>query len=78
MSEAGAGAAEGSGRFVVSDSEACKVTLATLHSLVESTLARPAGNDHSRGYLQAMRDVKAVLDKHGAPPDEPVHFGAFS
>ena len=53
----------------------CEVTLATLRNLVERTLAAPAGTDSSRGYRRAMRDVKAVLDKHGAPPDEPVHYG---
>ena len=53
-----------------------EVTLATLRDLVTQMLAVPAGNDHARGYCRAMRDVKAILDKHGAPADEPVHFGA--
>lgn len=52
------------------------VTLATLHSLVAGALSIPAGSEHAHGYERAMRDVKAVLDKHGSPPGEPVHFGA--
>ena len=55
--------------------EACDVTLATLRDLVERTLATPAGTGVGRGYWRAMQDVKAVLDKHGAPPDEPAHYG---
>lgn len=53
----------------------CEVTLGTLRNLVERTLAIPAATDHGRGYHRAMEAVKAVLDKHGAPPDEPVHYG---
>ena len=58
--------------IIVSDYE---ITLNTLRGLVERTLAAPAGNDHARGYLQAMRDVKAILGKHGAPRDEPADLG---
>jgi hypothetical protein len=54
-----------------------EVTLATLRDLVTRALSIPAGSDHGRGYCRAMQDVKAVLDKHGAPLNEPVHFGAL-
>lgn len=52
-----------------------EVTFATLRNLVERTLAMRAGSAEGRGYRRAMQDVKAVLDKHGTPPDEPVHYG---
>lgn len=52
-----------------------EITLATLHNLVARAVASAAGTEHARGYRWAMLAVKAVLDKHGAPPGEPVHFG---
>lgn len=54
-----------------------EVTLASLRETVDRALALPASeNAHARGYQRAMSDVKAILDMHGRPASEPVHFGA--
>jgi hypothetical protein len=63
-----------------SSTEDYEVTLATLRNLVDRTLEIDAAmdhprNDHAQGYVKAIRDVKAILGKHGRPAHEPVHFG---
>lgn len=39
-------------------------------------IVRPYTYQGTARILRAMRDVAAILDKHGAPPGEAVHFGA--
>lgn len=53
-----------------------EVTVETIRAHVRMTARSPAWTDHGRGYEKAMRDVAAILDKHGAAPGEAVHFGA--
>lgn len=54
------------------------VTLGTIRDLVARSLRLlaevPHGNTSSSGYKAAMTDVKAILDMHGAPPDQPVVY----
>lgn len=65
----------------MSEPTAEEVTLATLRNWAERTLATTAEADPrsaSGGFHRAARDVLAILDMHGAPPGEPVHFGGSS
>lgn len=66
----------------MSEPTAEQVTFATLRTWAEQTikLADDAKVDRLSplsGARQAARDVLAILDKHGAPPSEPVHFGNY-
>ena len=54
-----------------------KVTLATIRSWVEQTIAMTTevpARSHAAGVRHAARSVKAILDAHDLPPDAPVHF----
>jgi hypothetical protein len=63
-----------------SDPEAVGVTFATLRERAEGTIkladdAKAGRMSPLSGARSAARDVLAILGKHGAPPNEPVHFG---
>jgi hypothetical protein len=54
-----------------------EITLNTIRRWAKRTIeitesAQPG--THSAGFRAAARDVQAILDMHGAPPDEPVTF----
>ncbi len=57
------------------DRDAMGITLATIDTHVCRALGVTSASDFGRGYNHAMRQIKAILDKHGAPPSEPVNFG---
>lgn len=62
----------------MSDPTAEEVTLATLRNWAMQTVAVTAEADPrsaAGGFRHAARDVLAILEMHGAPPDAPVHFG---
>lgn len=65
----------------MSNPTAEEVTLATLRNWAERTikLADDAQADRwsmLAGARVAARDVLAILEMHGAPPDAPVRFGS--
>jgi hypothetical protein len=53
-----------------------EITLNTIRRWAEGTIEviGSAGLPHAAGYQAAARDVLAILNMHGAPPDEPVMF----
>ena len=54
-----------------------QITLATIAEHVTRMLALPDPAPHSfaAGYNSACRDIKAIVDMNGRPPNEPVHLG---
>jgi hypothetical protein len=66
----------------MSEPTAEQVTFATLRSWAERTVKLADDAQAGRwsmlaGARVAARDVLAILDMHGAPPGEPVHFSNY-